>query len=105
MTGKYIRVAGIVLAAAVFASGCGCASASKKTRREKMEKIMNYSAEELSLFDEYLAFSAGATCEWYKNGTAEKSIGSTRVPDMCALPENASLKDAKYISSDINTRK
>lgn len=64
-----------------------------------MEKIMNYSAEELSLFDEYLAFSTGATCEWYKNGTAEKSIGSATVPDLCALPDDPSLKDAKYIRS------
>lgn len=93
---KKLRLACAVAAAMLFASGCTAAS-QKKARKEKMEKIMNYSAEELSLFDEYLTFSAGATCEWYKDGTAEKSIGSARVPDMCALPDDPSLKDAKYI--------
>ena len=80
----------------IFATACTSVS-QNKAGREKMKRIMNYSAEGLSLFDEYLAFSAGATCEWYKNGTTDKSIGSARVPDMCALPDDPSLKDAKYI--------
>ena len=61
------------------------------------EEIMNYTDEELALFDEYLRYSHGSEVSLYETKDSAESIYTGTVADLCELPDCPELARAGYI--------
>ena len=64
---------------------------------EKLEKIMDYTADELNEIDKYVEHSKGAKLTLHKSKTDEQSLFTRIVQDIGEIPENSRLKLTNYV--------
>ncbi|MBR6935708.1 MAG: family 43 glycosylhydrolase [Clostridia bacterium] len=64
---------------------------------EKLEKIMNYTADELNEIDKYVERSKGAKLTLHRSKSDEQSLFTRIVQDIGEIPDNSRLKLTNYV--------